>query len=94
MELAENGLFIGPFPQATYSNLSVPLQSGDALLLYTDGIVEANVSNGEEFGRERLGQLLLESAAEKPAEFIDLLFRKITTPEQQDDLTAVLAQFE
>jgi sigma-B regulation protein RsbU (phosphoserine phosphatase) len=94
LELAENGLFIGPFPQATYSNLSVQIQSGDALLLYTDGIVEANVSNGEEFGRKRLGQLLLESADRKPAEFMDLLFRKIATPEQQDDLTAVLAHFE
>ena len=94
VELAENGLFIGPFPQATYSNLSVPIESGDALLLYTDGIVEANVSNGEEFGRQRLGQLLLESADRKPAEFIDLLFRKIAMPEQQDDLTAVLAQIK
>ncbi len=94
LELAENGLFIGPFAQATYSNFSVPIQSGDVLLLYTDGIVEARGSDGGEFGRERLRQLLLESANQSPAEFVDLLFRTIAVSEQQDDLTAVLAKFE
>lgn len=94
LQLAENGLFIGPFPQATYSNLSVPIQSGDALLLYTDGIVEASACDGEELGRERLEQLLLNSAGQQPAEFIDSLFRAISSSEQRDDLTAVLAHFE
>lgn len=74
LQLAENGLFIGPFPNATNSNLSVPIQSGDALLLYTDGIVEASTSDRGEFGRERLEQLLLNSADQQPAEFIDSLF--------------------
>ncbi|HZU28806.1 MAG TPA: PP2C family protein-serine/threonine phosphatase, partial [Bryobacteraceae bacterium] len=41
VELGENGLFIGPFPHATYSNMSVPFAAGDRLLLYTDGITEA-----------------------------------------------------
>jgi sigma-B regulation protein RsbU (phosphoserine phosphatase) len=93
-QLAENGLFLGPFPHATYSNFSVPIQSGDALLLYTDGIVEASAPDGDEFGRERLEQLLLEAAARQPAEFLDLLFRKISNSEQEDDLTAVLARFD
>ena len=94
LQLAENGLFIGPFPHATYSNFSVPIQSGDALLLYTDGIIEASASDGEEFGRHRLELLLRNSAAQQPGAFIDALFRAISTPEQRDDLTAVLAQFE
>ncbi len=92
--LAENGLFIGPFPNATYSNVSVPFESGDKLLLYTDGIVEASAFDGEEFGRERLERLLLDSADHRPAEFIDALFRTISTAEQQDDLTAVLVHFD
>ena len=52
IELAENGLFIGPFPHATYSNISVPFESGDKLLLYTDGILEATGSDGQEFGQK------------------------------------------
>jgi sigma-B regulation protein RsbU (phosphoserine phosphatase) len=88
--LAENGLFIGPFPKATYANISVAFDIGDRLLLYTDGITEANDKNGEEFGRERLGQFLLRSDESEPAAILDRLFDQITTGSQQDDLTAVL----
>lgn len=41
VQLAENGLFLGPFAHATYSNMTVTFETGDKLLLYTDGIVEA-----------------------------------------------------
>ena len=93
VQLSENGLFIGPFPNATYSNISVPFQSGDKLLLYTDGIIEACGPDGREFGRERLEHLLLDTEDLEPAEFVEELFQKISTPTQQDDLTVVLAQF-
>jgi phosphoserine phosphatase RsbU/P len=88
--LAENGLFIGPFPNATYANMCVPFNIGDKLLLYTDGVTEANDLNGEEFGRDKLGQFLLRSNGIEPAEILDDLFEQITTGSQQDDLTAVL----
>jgi phosphoserine phosphatase RsbU/P len=91
--LAENGLFIGPFPQATYANISTSFESGDKLLLYTDGILEATGSDGQEFGQENLEALLIHTADLEPAEFITELFRKIETPVQQDDLTAVLTRF-
>jgi len=91
--LAENGLIIGPFPQATYSSVTVPFQSGDTLLLYTDGIVEATGADGEEFGQERLEQFLLHARELEPAAVIEQLFRRIASPAQQDDLTVVLAQF-
>jgi phosphoserine phosphatase RsbU/P len=92
-QLAENGLFIGPFPMATYANIQVPFQAGDRLLLYTDGIVEATGPDGQEFGAERLERLLLESGHGTPAEFVEKLFQQIATPAQQDDLTVVVAQF-
>lgn len=91
--LAENGLFIGPFPKATYANISVPFHIGDRLLLYTDGITEANDLGGEEFGQERLGQFLLRSNEREPATILDRLFDQITAGSQQDDLTAVLVYF-
>ena len=94
VQLDQNGLFIGPFPNATYSNMAVPFESGDKLLLYTDGIVEANGPDGKEFGRERLEDCFLGWKDEEPAAFIDRLFRTISTEAQQDDLTVVLAQFE
>jgi phosphoserine phosphatase RsbU/P len=92
--LDENGLFIGPFPKATYANTSIPFHVGDRLLLYTDGITEANDPTGEELGCERLGQFLLRSNESEPAATLQSLFEQITTGSQQDDLTAVLVHFE
>lgn len=92
MELAENGLFIGPFPHATYTNVSAPFESGDRLLLYTDGIIEATVSDGQPFGREGLREFLLDAGHLEPADFIEQLFVKISSSTQEDDLTVVLAE--
>ena len=94
VHLSENGLFIGPFPKATYTNISVPFHTGDKLLLYTDGIIEASGPDGQEFGREKLEVFLLNGADQQPAEFVDSLFQTISTTAQEDDLTVVLAQFD
>jgi sigma-B regulation protein RsbU (phosphoserine phosphatase) len=93
VQLAENGLFIGPFPNAAYSNISVPFRRGDTLLLYTDGITEAVGSDGQEFGRERLEHFLRTTQNASPSAVVKQLFQQISTPTQQDDLTVVLAQF-
>ncbi|HTU47993.1 MAG TPA: PP2C family protein-serine/threonine phosphatase [Bryobacteraceae bacterium] len=94
LQLAENGLFIGPFPHATYTNISVPFESGDKLLLYTDGIIEATAPDGEQFGRDRLMQFLLDTNNLEPADLIGRLFAKISTTAPEDDLTVVLAQMD
>lgn len=73
--LAENGLFIGPFPHATYSNMAIPFRSGDKLLLYTDGILEATGPSGQEYGQERLGQFLRDAEQLEPTELIEQLFK-------------------
>jgi len=54
--------------------------------------VEATGHDGQEFGLENLEKLMRDSSDLEPIEFIDLLFRKIATPQQQDDLTAVAVQ--
>jgi len=92
--LLENGLFIGPFPQASYANLSISFQPGDRLLLYTDGIPEATARDGEEFGQERLAAFLIATADLPPQQLIERLFQEIATSSQQDDQTALLAHFD
>lgn len=94
IQLAENGLFIGPFPQANYQNVTIHFENGDKLLLYTDGIVEANGPDNEEFGRDQLAEFLGNSADQEPAKFVEELFQKIASDAPQDDLTVVLAHFE
>jgi len=92
-ELAENGLMLGAFSFAQYSNATVPLAPGDRLLLYTDGLVEASNSSDEEFGAERLKQTLHSSGA---TQLIASVFDQVEAwsgmkngRAQEDDLTAV-----
>ena len=40
-EVLENGFFLGPFHNSTYSAVPLSLEDGDRIILYTDGIVEA-----------------------------------------------------
>ena len=94
MFLDQNGLFLGPFPNATYENMTLPFRSGDRLFLYTDGITEARDLDGGEFGRERLRQFLVQSNGTEPKAALERLFERITAGNPQDDLTAVLVHFD
>jgi phosphoserine phosphatase RsbU/P len=48
------GLVLGLAVEAPYEQGTVQLEAGDRLLLFTDGLTEANNDGGEEFGEERL----------------------------------------
>ncbi len=52
--LTEGGTVLGLFSEAQYEERSFPLQSGDCLLLTTDGVTEAANEADEEFGSERV----------------------------------------
>jgi len=54
IEFANNGLILGPFPEATYENGEMALNPGDRFILYTDGITEAMNPSGDLFGEERM----------------------------------------
>lgn len=56
-EIVENGLILGVMPFANYESAMLSLGAGDRFLLYTDGVLEA-ARNGEEFGPERLKQIV------------------------------------
>ena len=60
VRLEDGGKVIGAFIDSTYAQAEVQLCSGDRLLLFTDGLTEASNEAGEEFGEERLRQLLVE----------------------------------
>jgi sigma-B regulation protein RsbU (phosphoserine phosphatase) len=52
------GVVLGVFPDWGYQQAQVVLTPGDRLLLYSDGITEAENSQGAQFGEERLLDLL------------------------------------
>lgn len=56
--LEQGGAVLGVFPQWIYEEGCVALAPGDRVVLFTDGITEARDAAGEEFGEERLGELV------------------------------------
>jgi phosphoserine phosphatase RsbU/P len=58
--LTEGGIVLGAFPNQSFATGSVRLQSGDRLVLYTDGVTEAANANDEEFGDARLIEVISE----------------------------------
>jgi sigma-B regulation protein RsbU (phosphoserine phosphatase) len=64
------GLPIGMFCNEQFTSNRVRLSRGDTLLLYTDGLSEAQNGDGEEYGRERLLLLVGECVAHAPDELV------------------------
>ncbi|QNI34834.1 SpoIIE family protein phosphatase [Alloacidobacterium dinghuense] len=91
----ENGLMLALFSSATYTSTTQQLKDGDRLLLYTDGIVEAESASTEQFGHERLCELLQESAKLTPDETVDLILARINawSPSQDDDRTVLVCDY-
>ena len=58
LRLDEGGAVLGVFQDLKYLEGEVRLAPADRLLLFTDGVSEAQDSGGHEFGEERLIQLL------------------------------------
>ncbi len=59
LQLPSTGLPLGIFPQTTYAEHHIPFHPGDTLVLYSDGITEAENGDGRVFGGQALIDLLL-----------------------------------
>lgn len=57
-EISSSGFPLGMMPVASYSEHEDKLEPGDLLLLYTDGLTEAEDPNEEEFGVERAAEVV------------------------------------
>ena len=81
-----------------YPETCTPFHPGDALFLYTDGIVESADDSGEEFGYPRLLELLTEGRGIHPSLLHDYLVDGVTTFTGtgvfDDDVTTLVARFE
>jgi phosphoserine phosphatase RsbU/P len=95
--LCSTGAPLGLLPPGLpYGETSEALRRGDALVLYSDGVTDAQDAAGEEFGERRLHELLA-GAAGAPAEaLIDRVFGGVeafvaATP-QFDDMTMLVVR--
>jgi len=71
----------------------VQLESGDRLVLFTDGVTEAEDVNGDEFGEERVVQSLQKSAGRSAEDIRRKLMDAVTVfcrGQFRDDATVVV----
>ncbi len=55
---ADTGIGLSVFPKAKYVSHKIKIEPSDTVLVYTDGLVEAENANGEAFGEARILDLL------------------------------------
>jgi len=92
------GLPIGIQSDAKYESASVALAPGDWLIIFTDGLVEAENARQEEYGESRLLNSIAAGAATSPPEMLNRLMAELdlfvgSTP-QHDDVTCLLVKAE
>jgi predicted ester cyclase len=90
-ELRATGMPLGLMPGMGYEEKETILEAGEAVLLYSDGLVEAHDPKGEMFGFPRLRALIAEHAEEERplGEFLmEELYSFVGEGwEQEDDIT-------
>lgn len=94
-EIAENGMLLAAVNSATYDTRALPLEPGDRLLLYTDGLVEARNADGKLFGEQSLAAEFKSTSELPPAEAVDRLIAAVQrwAKSQDDDLTVLVCDF-
>lgn len=89
------GSALGLFPDAQLAGGDVLLQAGDALVFYTDGVIEARSEAGAQFGLARLEQVLGSCAgrtADGIARRIDLAALDFSEGQTSDDVAVVVVR--
>ncbi len=96
--LLPTGIVLGVEPDEKYSVGAIRLNSGDLLILYTDGVTEAINSAKEQFGEERLCDIIRTHAGSTPEELLAVILGEIVSfcenMPQFDDITLVILKAE
>lgn len=96
LRLESNGMVVGMFPDFPYEQQVVQLHAGDLLAAFTDGITESEDANGEQFGEQRLADLLIRNQDRPLNEIVtavtDSLRSWTSDFDNRDDTTILLAR--
>lgn len=89
----EGGTAIGIMDGVEFARNTVPFNSGDVFLLYTDGVTEAWNRNREDFGEERLKKAVTETKTKTAKEIVDYVLTSVRKFQgkapQHDDITLI-----
>jgi sigma-B regulation protein RsbU (phosphoserine phosphatase) len=97
VELGESNLIVGVCEDITYDEHALSLESGDAVVFYTDGVTEAVDQDMQEFGKEHLFEAIRESRNDSAEgmrnRIYEAVLQFIGDMPQSDDLTLVVLRW-
>jgi phosphoserine phosphatase RsbU/P len=93
--IESNGQVLGVMPEPEYPVHDMPISSGDRFLLYTDGVIEPENTEGKAFGDSKLEQVVIDTQMRPPSELVARVLTEFRSWQpasmaQQDDITLVL----
>jgi len=95
--LETGGMILGMFDFATYDQETLTLAAGDTLVIFSDGISEAQNPEGEEYGDDRLIACLEANRQASPAAMRDALIASVREfargANQSDDMTVLIVRY-
>lgn len=95
--LETGGPVLGLLPSATYELDTVSLDPGDLVVVCSDGVTEARNVDGEEFGRDRLVDVLRAAHGGKPDAVLGHLIAAVKQfaagAAQSDDITVLVLRY-
>lgn len=94
----KHGVMAGISSKAKYKDYELKLSPGDAIFVYTDGVVEANNDLGKMYRRNRLVDSLNEVASKSPKEILGHIRDDVNVfangAEQYDDITMLCLEYK
>lgn len=93
VQLEESGLVLGCIAEFDYREHRVELPPGSALVVFTDGVTDSESRAGENYGAERLRQVLESNGSASARDLCRRVIEDVRTfgdGENQDDLTLVV----
>ena len=94
--LKTGGTVVGLFPAMNYEQEEVQIEPGDLLVAFTDGITEPENTFGEQFGEDRMLEIVLRARNAEPEVLVEEIYQGVSdwtgSPELQDDMTLVVAK--
>jgi len=97
IKLYGGGIVLGYLTTETYIQEEVPFSPGDLVVLYTDGITEAMNSDSEEFGEDRLLDVIQKNSSESSyrirEKIIEAVKRFSRHKDPEDDATLIIIKY-
>src|SRR5208283_1460929 len=91
--LAPTATMLGAFQDWTCTEENIVLEAGDRLAIYSDGVTEAGIDIGAEFGEDRLLRLLGRGVGRSAESLVQSIVDDVVEfsgPERHDDVTVVV----